>query len=264
MAGNYRGGQRDSVNSLPIVKADNYFRLAASEQDELVKARYEEKARYWTLKSEGADIPPELEASCGENHVQTPVDQLVNARIWLGRSKDPQKLAEWKFKVDFWTKKAHGLEVTPQEQELFNAYDAQRVEAQEAKEKSREKRGFENNSYRRTNYIKLANSLVKGTFPAFGDGKPVENGKISFVPASVRSFDSGRPYSGVNQFVMQVFAKDRGWVPEEDGNFYLATKHMVGVITDHTGKQILNLKPGAVGVHFATVGNESTRTEEFQ
>ena len=256
MAGNYRGGngagaaQRQEFT--PEDKANYYLDMADKEQDPLIKGRYVEKAEYWDKVSKGEEITPEMEASCGPNHEWNEVDRLINAKKWLSKSTvDPQKTAKWQFMVDYWTKKAQGQEISAEDQRVFNAYETE----SDRKMARAAKYHRESASYRKANAMAMAKSLVSGEFPAYGKGLGVVDGKISFVPVSVRSFGNGEAFDGINQFTGQVLAKEVGWKPGPDGHIYLATEKMCGKVLDGKGHSVLNVKQGSPFIYFATVGS---------
>lgn len=261
MAGNANRGSGKGEYT-PEGKRDYYLVKAANEQNELMKARLEQKADYWTKVAKGEVPSQELEALCGPGHKWTAVDYMINAQKNLENSKDPQKIAEFQFKLGYWEKVAKGEEVSEKEQMLFNAYNSQReadrVRSAAEREENLLKRGFNNHINRQANAISLGFALTKGDFPAFGKGIPVgPDGKIRIKPVSVRSCKSGRPYEGINQFVGQVLVAKRGWTPEEDGHFYLATATQCGFITDEKGRRVLNVKPGSGVISISTVGTST-------
>lgn len=253
MAGNANRGSTGKSYT-PAQKAAYYNGKAESELDPVVKQHYAGKGAYWDKVSKGLPVTQEEEAAYAPGHEKGPIDQLLNAKRLLGQTVDPAKRELQLKKIDLLTKVVNGQNVPVEE---IAAVDADYASLKQ------EKIGAGNKKVRAYNAIKLANALVTGKFPAFGEGMPIVDGKVSFTPASARSFKSGRPYRGLNQFALQVLAKEGKWVPEKDGHFYFATKWMCGFITDKDGRKVLNLKDGAKAIHFATVGSDETRSEGF-
>lgn len=253
MAGNANRGSTGK-NYTPAEKAAYYNGKAESEMDPVVKQHYAGKGAYWDKVSKGLEVTQEEEAAYGPGHEKGPVDQLINAKRRLAITVDPKKRELQQAKIDLLTKVVNGQDVSVEEMASVD---------KALSDLKQERAGAANKKIRAYNAMKLADALVTGKFPAFGEGVPVINGKVSFAPSSARSFESGRPYRGLNQFALQVLAKEGGWVPEPNGHFYFATKKMCGYITDKDGRKVVNLKDGAKAVHFATVGNAETRSEGF-
>lgn len=78
-------------------------------------------------------------------------------------------------------------------------------------------------------YCELINSLIDGSFPAYGKGKEPVDGKIVFKPSSVRKYIAKDLNNSIyrnilNQFMAQIIVKRKEMKPySEDGNFYLVT-----------------------------------------
>lgn len=66
------------------------------------------------------------------------------------------------------------------------------------------------------------NSLVDKSNPVV-NGEAMADGSISFVPSSVRSFKTGRMYTGINQFIALKYCNDLGFKKDKDGNYYVLT-----------------------------------------
>jgi hypothetical protein len=94
------------VRSVPDTKAGYYSVMADKEQDELVRARYEEKAAYWRKVADGRPVSAEEEERCGPGHKKDAVDHVIYWRHRLGKSASPSDAAECQHAVDYWHKAA--------------------------------------------------------------------------------------------------------------------------------------------------------------
>ena len=86
-------------------KAAYYSQMAKVESVDFVKARYEEKADYWTRVAEGKEIPKELGERCALGHKMTAADSFVNARHMYDIASSEEKPV-WKVKMGYWEKEA--------------------------------------------------------------------------------------------------------------------------------------------------------------
>ena len=252
-----------------VEKAAYYKSKAKTEENPLIRQNYVLKGDFWDRKAQGLPVTPEEEAVYGKNHPMSAVDNLENARRWYENSNRAEKKEQWAFVMDYWTKKAQNQEVTPEEEAKFQMYtdlNARESAARKQQAGNRRvgvggyKRGstYDNNSIRQVNALFLANALSSLDFPAYGSRElPGDDGKIKFVPHSARNFGDGRPYDGINQLVLQAYAKKYSLRPEADGHFYFANRMQAGMLVDKNGKQVFNVKPGAKDFVIVTMGGRN-------
>ena len=250
MAGNANRGSTGE-NYTPEEKAGYYRGKADSELDPIIKQHYANKAAYWGKVSQGQEVTPEEEKAYGPHHKKGPIDDLIFAKRTLAKTVDPEKKAQWQAQVDYLEKVASGQEVSALETAERSVYQGMRKPKMVGLNTSERRLDS-----RKANALKVAEAICNGTFPAFGNGQPVgADGKITFIPHSARLFTTGIPLSGINQFVIQIAAAERGWVPEKDGHIYLATEDQCGFLVDNRGKRVPNLKPNARPFIMVTSGN---------
>ena len=272
--GGYRGGNGSNARQHTDAEKKNYYeKLAQEEKDPLIKPMYEAKAAYWSKVVNGIPVTEEEKAMFGPKHARSAVEELVNAKRWLEESKNSQMVKKWSFMVDYWTKKARLQEVSPEEEMTFGFYQGQskslaanRKALSDFKLPAR-KVNKELNSVKNDNNLMLADSLMRGDFPAFGSGRAAgADGKIRFVPVSVRDFCSGESFRNINQLILQLYARERGLAPDPKyGHFYFVDKKDL-VDRDATARMSAderkalgdNLKPGAVSIQISTVGKIQT------
>ena len=87
-------------------KATYYFMMASKEPVDFVRERYAEKASYWKKVSTRGRITPEEKARCAPGHKWDAVDNYVHVRHCLEKAKDPDVVAEYKLRLDYWEKAA--------------------------------------------------------------------------------------------------------------------------------------------------------------